>query len=262
MWQTAPQEPSNECVAHLGFQKQKQCLKYTYENICVGCFPISFFRQSRLHSHMKGHVRSVENRSWTWRNCSLQMGDKEECQTCLVHVDVCLLACLKVCLDFLCRIPAPSISCVFLFEQHIGLHMGELDGPTYRLMSRVSIPLLAPCYFNETDSGTVKTLLFVSFFFTYFFISLSLLLFLNMLAHAPSCPVPNISCHPSLVCTADRLPNRSCLSVLCHEFNLWNSMSGTIYRATYCCFLISLVKRIYVFIFISRTLRVHDTPLI
>jgi hypothetical protein len=80
-------------------KSRKQCLKYTYVWIYVGCSP-SFFHQSRLHSHMKGHVRSVENRSWTWRNCSLQMGDKEECQTCLVHVDDCLLACLKVCVVF------------------------------------------------------------------------------------------------------------------------------------------------------------------
>lgn len=76
-------------------------LKHTYETTCVGCSP-SFFHQSRLHSHMKGHVRSVENRSWTWRNCSFTDGDKGECQACLVHVVVCLLACLKLCVVFFC----------------------------------------------------------------------------------------------------------------------------------------------------------------
>jgi hypothetical protein len=89
---------------------------------------------------------------------------------------------------FLCWIPAHSISCVFLLKQHI--HMGESDGPTYRLISRVSIPLLAPCYFNETDSGTVKIFYFFAstlFSLHIFFIYLPIpLVSLNILDNASS----------------------------------------------------------------------------
>lgn len=133
------------------------------KSVCIEC-SASSCQQSRLHSHMKGHVRSVENETRTWRNCSFTDGNRGERQTCLVHVDVCLLACLKLCVVFfLCRwIPVPSISCVFLFKLHI--HTGESDGPTYKLMSRVRILLLVPCYFNETDSGSVKIFIFLVLF--------------------------------------------------------------------------------------------------
>jgi hypothetical protein len=108
---------------------------------------------------MKRHVRSVENRTWTWRNCSFTDGDKEARQACLVHVDVCLLACLEVCVVFF--VSLDSIAVCFYSS-----NVYTWGSQTYKLMSRVPAPLLAPCYFNETDSGTDKIcILFIFFFF-------------------------------------------------------------------------------------------------
>jgi len=118
-----------------------------------------FFHPSRLHSHMKRYVRSVENQAWTWRHCSSTDGDKEERQTCLVHVDVCLLACLEVCVVFFFFVSLNSTAVCFYSSNAY-----TWGSQTYKLMSRVPIPLLAPCYFNETDSGTDKIFILSLYF--------------------------------------------------------------------------------------------------
>ena len=79
---------------------------------------------------------------------------------------------------------------------------------TYKLMSRVPVPLLAPCYFNETDSGTDK--IFFSFssfilFKHFFFISHPVQLEpFNMsacaLSHSLTFTVtlrPSVQCYPT-----------------------------------------------------------------
>lgn len=81
-----------------------------------------------------------------------------------------LLKAMRGILFCVCRwIPVPSLSCVFLFKLHI--HMGESEGPTYKLMSRVRILLLVPCYYNETDSGSVKIFIFFFLFYSFYIFS-------------------------------------------------------------------------------------------
>ena len=76
---------------------------------------------------------------------------------------------------------------------------------TYKLMSRVLIPLLAPCYFNETDSETDKIFILslFLFFLNIFFIShpIQLQLF-NMSAYAPSLSLTfTVTLRPSVQCS-------------------------------------------------------------
>lgn len=73
---------------------------------------------------------------------------------------------------------------------------------TYKLMSRVPIPLLAPCYFNETDSRTDKIFILSLFLFPLntFFISHPIQLQpFNMSAYAPSHSLT--FSHPSSICS-------------------------------------------------------------
>jgi hypothetical protein len=86
------------------------------------------------------------------------------------------------------------------------IYMWESDGPTYKLMSRVRILLLVPCYFNETDSGSVKILIFLVLFFSLyiFFISFPKPLHpLDMSAYSLFHPLAHITSpflHPSVLC--------------------------------------------------------------
>ena len=79
---------------------------------------------------------------------------------------------------------------------------------TYKLMSRVPVPLLAPCYFNETDSGTDKIFILSLFLFSlniFFFISHPIQLEpFNMSTYAPSHSLtftftlrPTVQCYPT-----------------------------------------------------------------
>jgi hypothetical protein len=114
-----------------------------------------------------------------------------------------------------------GVFCVVGFQRLLFKHMGESDAPTYKLMSRVRILLLVPCYFNETDSGSVKISIFLLLFilFIHFlFISFPKPLHPpNMLAYSLPHPLArNVTLRPS---AHSYLPS-PCFSARCLQSNL------------------------------------------
>lgn len=178
-----------------------------------------FFHPSRLHSHMKRYVRSVENQAWTWRNCSSTDGDKEERQTCLLHVDICLLACLEVCVVFfLCRwIPLLCVS-IQATHTHGGVRRISLCHVSpYRYWPLVTLMRQIP--------GLTRFLffLFILFSLNIFFISHPTKLEpFNMSAYAPSHSLtftftlrPSVQCYPTcllvtLIAVINLMPWNTC----------------------------------------------------